>query len=164
MLATVPPVGGCAACVASGAETAREVDKDGWAPAAEGQVPALAPNPSQALGMFVGIAAAIRVQAPPWETSATARRSLGALRAVAQHQLRRFRPGRTPNADYREGAGMPTLQCESCGAQYYSAATDELLDLVVALFDCEQCVERGPMRVTDAGVGFLAEEPKQQAS
>jgi hypothetical protein len=59
---------------------------------------------------------------------------------------------------------MPTLQCDACGAQYYSAASGELLDLVVALFDCEQCAERGPMRVLDAGVGYLAEEPEQRAS
>jgi hypothetical protein len=92
--------------------------------------------------------------------SATARTSRGALRAV----VIKHRPGRIPNADYREGARMPTIQCDNCGAQYYSAATDELLDLVVALFDCEQCAERGPVRVLDAGVGYLAEEREQQAS
>ena len=59
---------------------------------------------------------------------------------------------------------MPTIQCANCGAQYYSAATDQLLDLVVALFDCDQCVERGPMCVLDAGVGYLAKEPEQRAS
>ena len=59
---------------------------------------------------------------------------------------------------------MPTLECANCGAQYYSAATDELLDLVVALFDCERCAERGPIRVIDAGVGYLALEPEQHSS
>jgi hypothetical protein len=58
------------------------------------------------------------------------------------------RPGRNPNADYREGARMPTIQCDNCGAQYYSAASDE----------------RGPVRVPDAGVGYLAEEREPQAS
>ena len=74
------------------------------------------------------------------------------------------RPGRNPNADYRKGVRVPTIQCESCGAQYYSAACDQLLELVVALSDCDMCAERGPMRVIDAGVGYLAEEPEHQAS
>ncbi len=59
---------------------------------------------------------------------------------------------------------MPTIQCDNCDAQYYSAASDQLLDLVVALFECDRCAERGPVRVIDAGVGYLAAEPEQHAS
>jgi hypothetical protein len=50
---------------------------------------------------------------------------------------------------------MPTLRCSACGATYYTAATDQLLDLV--LFGCEVCDTDEPLNVTDAGVGYLAE-------
>jgi hypothetical protein len=51
---------------------------------------------------------------------------------------------------------MPTLRCTTCGAKYYTAATTELLKLVVSTFRCEVCREDDPLQVVDAGVGYLA--------
>jgi|SoiMethySBSTD1v2_1073268.scaffolds.fasta_scaffold3496370_2 hypothetical protein len=51
---------------------------------------------------------------------------------------------------------MPTLRCAACGATYYTAATDQLLELVLVMFDCEICDAADPLYVTDGGVGYLA--------
>jgi hypothetical protein len=58
---------------------------------------------------------------------------------------------------------MPTLRCSACGATYYTAATDELLDLVLVMFGCEVCHTDEPLNVTDAGVGYLAEPDRHAA-
>jgi hypothetical protein len=52
---------------------------------------------------------------------------------------------------------MPTLRCSACGATYYTAATDQLLDLVLVTLGCEVCDADEPLNVIDAGVGYLAE-------
>ena len=43
---------------------------------------------------------------------------------------------------------MPTLKCSTCGATYYTAASDRLLDLVLVMFGCEACDEGAPLHVT----------------
>jgi len=58
---------------------------------------------------------------------------------------------------------MPTLECSSCGATYYTAATDQLLQLVLVMFDCEVCDTERPLQVSDSGVGYLA-EPERRAA
>ena len=58
---------------------------------------------------------------------------------------------------------MPTLECSSCGATYYTAATDQLLQLVLVMFDCEVCDTERPLHVSDSGVGYLA-GPKRRAA
>ncbi len=57
---------------------------------------------------------------------------------------------------------MPTLKCSTCGATYYTAASDRLLDLVLVMFGCEACDEGAPLHVTDAGAAYLAAEPEPQ--
>jgi hypothetical protein len=57
---------------------------------------------------------------------------------------------------------MPTLRCSACGATYYTAATDQLLDLVLVMFGCEVCETSEPLYVTDSGVGHLAAVPEPQ--
>jgi hypothetical protein len=55
---------------------------------------------------------------------------------------------------------MPTLRCSACGATYYTAATDQLLELVLVMFGCEICNTGEPLYVTDSGVGYLAAVPE----
>ena len=54
---------------------------------------------------------------------------------------------------------MPTLRCSACGTTYYTAATDQLLDLVLVVFGCEVCRTTEPLYVTDSGVGYVAGSP-----
>jgi len=57
---------------------------------------------------------------------------------------------------------MPTLECSACGAIYYTAATDQILELVLVMFGCEVCEPGEPLYVTDSGVGYLGRGPATQ--
>ena len=106
------------------------------------------------------------VVAPPRKRAVPAQRSsVGALFAPVESLVdapgQRIRYARVPAT----GSGylqytMPTLRCSTCGTVYYSAATDQLLELVLVRFGCEFCDTDEPLQVTDAGVGYLATEPE----
>jgi hypothetical protein len=55
---------------------------------------------------------------------------------------------------------MPTLRCAACGATYYTAATDQLLELVLVMFGCGVCTTTEPLYVTDSRVDDLAPTPE----
>jgi hypothetical protein len=57
---------------------------------------------------------------------------------------------------------MPTLQCAACGARYYTAASQQLLKLVLTTFRCELCSEHSTLRAIDDGVGYLAPSGERQ--
>ena len=42
---------------------------------------------------------------------------------------------------------MPTLQCTSCGATYYTAATGPHLALSPLLYGCQSCDSREPLHI-----------------
>jgi hypothetical protein len=51
-----------------------------------------------------------------------------------------------PGGGYR-GVVMPTLQCTSCGATYYTAATGPHLALAPLIYGCESCGSREPLHI-----------------
>jgi hypothetical protein len=59
---------------------------------------------------------------------------------------------------------MPTLRCSACGAAYYTAAADQLLELVLVMYGCEVCDTDEPLYVIDAGVGYVPAELDPRAA
>jgi predicted nucleic acid-binding Zn-ribbon protein len=59
---------------------------------------------------------------------------------------------------------MPTLQCTSCGATYYAAATGPHLALAPLMSGCQSCGSREPLHIGVISVSTHEAETRESAA